>query len=61
MYPKLSQSYFMLLESLAQDHMSFLSTLDPAIFLYIIKSISEGLAAEGMTNLSPSDATGDSF
>lgn len=39
--------------------MAFLSTLDPAIFLYIIKSISEGLAAEGMTNLTSSDATGD--
>lgn len=59
MYPKLSQSYFLLLECLAQDHMAFLSTLDPAIFLYIIKSISEGLAAEGMTNLTSSDATGD--
>lgn len=59
MYPKLSQSYFLLLECLAQDHMAFLSTLDPSIFLYIIKSISEGLAAEGMTNLTSSDATGD--
>lgn len=49
----------MLLECLAQDHMAFLSTLDPAIFLYIIKSIAEGLAAEGMTNLTSSDATGD--
>lgn len=58
-YPKLAQAYFLLLECLAQDHMAFLSTLDPAIFLYIIKSISEGLAAEGMTNLTSSDATGD--
>lgn len=58
-YPKLAQSYFLLLECLAQDHMTFLSTLDPAIFLYIIKSISEGLAAEGMTNLTSSDAAGD--
>lgn len=58
-YPKLSQSYFLLLECLAQDHMTFLSTLDPAIFLYIIKSISEGLAAEGMTNLTTSDAAGE--
>lgn len=39
--------------------MTFLSTLDPAIFLYIIKSISEGLAAEGMTNLTSSDAAGE--
>lgn len=39
--------------------MSFLTTLDPAVFLYIMKSISEGLAAEGMTNLTTSDATGE--
>lgn len=41
--------------------MTFLSTLDPQIFLYIIKSISEGLAAEGMTHLTSSDAAGDLF
>lgn len=51
----------MLLECLAQDHMAFLSTLDPAIFLYIIKSISEGFAVEGMTNLTSPEASGIKF
>lgn len=46
-YPKLSQTYYILLECLAQDHMSFLSTLEPQVFLYILSSISEGLTALG--------------
>ncbi|KAJ8952907.1 hypothetical protein NQ318_006524 [Aromia moschata] len=46
-YPKLSQTYYLLLECLAQDHMSFLSTLEPHVFLYILSSISEGLTALG--------------
>uniref|UniRef100_A0A6A7FXJ8 Exportin-7-A-like n=2 Tax=Hirondellea gigas TaxID=1518452 RepID=A0A6A7FXJ8_9CRUS len=44
-YPKLSQTYFVLLECLAQDHMNFLATLEPNVFLYILSSISEGLSA----------------
>ncbi|XP_018901722.1 exportin-7 isoform X2 [Bemisia tabaci] len=44
-YPKLSQTYYVLLEYLAQDHMSFLATLEPSVFLYIVSSISEGLTA----------------
>ncbi|XP_037051893.1 ran-binding protein 16 [Bradysia coprophila] len=44
-YPKLSQSYYLLLECLAQDHISFLATLEPNVFLYILESISEGLTA----------------
>ncbi len=46
-YPKLSQSYYLLLECLAQDHISFLATLEPNVFLYILESISEGLTALG--------------
>lgn len=46
-YPKLSQTYYVLLECLAQDHMSFLATLEPQVFLYILSSISEGLTALG--------------
>lgn len=46
-YPKLSQTYYVLLECLAQDHMSFLATLEPRVFLYILSSISEGLTALG--------------
>merc|ERR1712183_666049 len=44
-YPKLSQTYYVLLECLAQDHMAFLATLEPQVFLYILASISEGLQA----------------
>uniref|UniRef100_T1JH36 Gamma-tubulin complex component 2 n=1 Tax=Strigamia maritima TaxID=126957 RepID=T1JH36_STRMM len=44
-YPKLSQTYYVLLECLAQDHMSFISNLEPSVFLYILSSISEGLTA----------------
>ncbi|XP_044735322.1 exportin-7 isoform X2 [Chrysoperla carnea] len=44
-YPKLSQTYYVLLEHLAQDHMSFLATLEPHVFLFILASISEGLTA----------------
>ncbi|XP_044003499.1 exportin-7 isoform X1 [Aphidius gifuensis] len=46
-YPKLSATYYVLLECLAQDHMVFLSTLEPRVFLYILSSISEGLTALG--------------
>ncbi|VVC45632.1 Armadillo-type fold,Armadillo-like helical,Importin-beta, N-terminal domain [Cinara cedri] len=48
-YPKLSQTYYGLLECLAQDHMEFLSTLEPQVFLYILSSISEGLNALDMS------------
>lgn len=44
-YPKLSQTYYVLLERLAQDHMPFLASLEPPAFLYILASISEGLTA----------------
>jgi hypothetical protein len=46
-YPKLSQTYYVLLECLAQDHISFLATMEPQVFLYILSSISEGLTALG--------------
>ncbi|KAI5640764.1 exportin-7-B [Phthorimaea operculella] len=44
-YPKLSQTYYVLLERLAQDHMPFLANLQPEATLYILCSISEGLTA----------------
>ncbi|KAG7298382.1 Exportin-7-B [Plutella xylostella] len=44
-YPKLSQTYYVLLERLAQDHMPFLANLQPEATLYILSSISEGLTA----------------
>ncbi|CAG9789668.1 unnamed protein product [Diatraea saccharalis] len=46
-YPKLSQTYYVLLERLAQDHMPFLASLQPDATLYILSSISEGLTALG--------------
>ncbi|NWQ80180.1 RBP17 protein, partial [Columbina picui] len=44
-YRKLSQSYYPLLECLTQDHMSFITSLEPRAFFYILTSISEGLTA----------------
>ncbi|XP_058061492.1 exportin-7-A isoform X2 [Anopheles bellator] len=44
-YPKLSLSYYTIIECLAQDHISYLSTLEPPLFLYILDSISKGLNA----------------
>ncbi|XP_028165254.1 exportin-7-B isoform X13 [Ostrinia furnacalis] len=44
-YPKLSQTYYVLLERLAQDLMPFLASLQPEATLYILASISEGLTA----------------
>ena len=46
-FPKLSQSYYALLECLAQDHMPFMSRLDPTVFLYILSTVSDGLTALG--------------
>ncbi|CAG4958643.1 unnamed protein product [Colias eurytheme] len=45
LYPKLSQTYYVLLERLAQDHMPYLASLQPEATLYILSSISEGLTA----------------
>ncbi|KAJ8260590.1 hypothetical protein COCON_G00163130 [Conger conger] len=44
-YPKLSQSYYSLLEVLTQDHMAFIASLEPHVIMYILSSISEGLTA----------------
>ena len=43
----MSQTYYVLLECLAQDHMSFLATMEPQVFMYILSSITEGLTALG--------------
>uniref|UniRef100_A0A671QS97 Exportin-7-like n=1 Tax=Sinocyclocheilus anshuiensis TaxID=1608454 RepID=A0A671QS97_9TELE len=44
-YPKLSQSFYSLLEVLTQDHMNFIASLEPHVVMYILSSISEGLTA----------------
>ena len=46
-YPKLSKSYYGMLEVLTQDHMEFISSLEPDVFVYILSSISEGLTGIG--------------
>jgi len=60
-YPKLSQTYYVLLECLAQDHISFLATMEPQVFMYILSSISEGLTALGTTNCLNSIITNESI
>lgn len=44
-FPKLSSSYFALLEILAQDHMAFLTSLSTHTMHKILSSISEGLSS----------------
>lgn len=44
-YPKLGASYFTLLETLAQDHMTFLTSLPTHMMHRILSSISEGLSS----------------
>lgn len=44
-YPKLTLSYYALLESLAQDHLCFVSRLEPNILLYLLSTVSEGLSS----------------
>ncbi|XP_055389487.1 ran-binding protein 16 isoform X2 [Condylostylus longicornis] len=44
-YPKLSSAYYILLDCLAQDHITFLATLEPRAFGYILGSISKGITA----------------
>uniref|UniRef100_A0A669PS72 RAN binding protein 17 n=1 Tax=Phasianus colchicus TaxID=9054 RepID=A0A669PS72_PHACC len=46
-YRKLSQSYYPLLECLTQDHMDFITSLEPHVLVCILTSISGGLTALG--------------
>lgn len=46
-YRKLSQSYYQLLECLTQNHMDFITSLEPHVLIYILTSISGGLPAVG--------------
>uniref|UniRef100_A0A8B9IZP0 Exportin-7/Ran-binding protein 17 TPR repeats domain-containing protein n=1 Tax=Amazona collaria TaxID=241587 RepID=A0A8B9IZP0_9PSIT len=50
-YRKLSQSYYPLLECLTQDHMSFITSLEPHILTCILTSISERLTADCTENV----------
>ncbi|XP_055909766.1 ran-binding protein 16 isoform X2 [Eupeodes corollae] len=44
-YPKLASSYYGLLNCLSQDHITFLASLEPRAFIYILESLSKGLTA----------------
>ncbi len=46
-YPKLSKAYYGMLEVLTQDHMEFICSLEPDVFVYILSSILEGLTGLG--------------
>lgn len=48
-YSKLSQAYHGLVEILAADHMSFVSMLEPQVFLYFLATISDGLGSVDST------------
>lgn len=44
-YPKLSTSYYTLIEVIVEHHIDHVCNLDPQVFLYIISTVSEGLTA----------------
>ncbi|KAL9881817.1 ran-binding protein 16-like [Glossina fuscipes fuscipes] len=48
-YPKLSSSYYNLLNCLSQEHINFLAGLEPRAFVYILESLSKGLSAHDST------------
>lgn len=50
-YAKLSTTYYSLLETLTGDHISFIATLRPEVFVYILSTVSEGLTAFGISFL----------
>ncbi|XP_065071975.1 exportin-7-like [Rhopilema esculentum] len=52
-YPKLSQSFYGLLEIITENHIDHLCEIDPQVFLYVLSSVSQGLDA-----LDPSISTG---
>ena len=62
-YPKLSQTYYVLLECLAQDHMAFLATLEQTSLFSLGESISspehQRLAASFRRNEPPLVASAD--
>ena len=46
-YSKLSINYYTLLEAITQSHMTFLSNVQENIFVYIIRTLHDGLNALG--------------
>nr|XP_032289090.1 ran-binding protein 16 isoform X8 [Drosophila virilis] len=44
-YPKLASAYYNLLNCLSQDHVTYLATLEPRAFVYVLETLTKGLAA----------------
>jgi len=44
-YPKLSKSYYTLIEVIVEHHIDHVCNLDPQVFLYVITTVSDGLTA----------------
>nr|XP_047127698.1 exportin-7 [Hydra vulgaris] len=44
-YPKLSKSYYTLVETVTEHHIDHICKLDPQVLMYIISTVSEGLTA----------------
>uniref|UniRef100_A0A915KBN2 Uncharacterized protein n=1 Tax=Romanomermis culicivorax TaxID=13658 RepID=A0A915KBN2_ROMCU len=60
-YTKLSHNYYFLLESLMQDHMVYISHLEPQIIVYLLQTILDGLSALDTTICTCCCSTLDSF
>ncbi|XP_044573310.1 ran-binding protein 16 isoform X3 [Drosophila ananassae] len=44
-YPKLSTSYYNFLNCLSQEHVTYLASLEPSAFVYILKTLTKGIEA----------------
>lgn len=44
-YTKLAHAYYALMECLAQDHVNFISRLEPQIIVYILSTVADGLSS----------------
>ena len=49
-YPKLCSSYYSLIDIVTQDHMTLLGNVDPNVIVYILSTLSEGIASVGMSS-----------
>ncbi|XP_065176889.1 exportin-7-like [Sycon ciliatum] len=58
-YTKLFKSFYQLLPCLTEDHMDFLSTLDPDVLVYIFRSVVVGLTGVDVAGVTHSCSTLD--
>ena len=47
-YPKLSSSYYSLMDVVTQDHLTLLGSVDANVIVYILSTLAEGIASVGM-------------